>query len=87
MAEQALAWTEVDSSNVKSVAYDEPTSTLCVEFRNGGVYSYEGVDQDTYTSLSTAPSVGRYLDMVVKGMYPYQKWFGRTELEMHLHTL
>ncbi len=79
MASPALVWTEIDSSNVQSVAYHEDTNNLCVQFKGGGLYSYSGVDHETYVSLVHAESVGRYLNSVIKVMYPYTKWSDEQE--------
>ena len=41
---------EVESSNIKSIGYDEPRRRLCVEFLKlpGVVYIYAGVSLNTY---------------------------------------
>lgn len=80
MAKTKLVWTDVDSSNVQSVAFDEGTETLCVRFHNGGLYSYTTVDMEVYVDLVHAESVGVYLNQAVKGVYPYTKWFSEEEL-------
>ena len=69
-----LPWIKVDSSNLDAVAYDEMTKTLCVMFQNSGLYTYNAVDMDVYTSLVTAESVGRYLNTHIKPFHPYAKW-------------
>lgn len=43
--------TAVKSSNLKSIGYDEKTTTLEVEFSGGNVYQYRGVPKDVYTAL------------------------------------
>ena len=63
----------VDSSNVESVGYDEDSSTLQVEFKNGGVYQYFDVPEDVYIQLRDASSVGEYLAAAIKGSYRYSK--------------
>jgi hypothetical protein len=80
MAQPKLAWTEVDSSNVRAVAYDEPTKLMVVRFHNGGLYSYEDVGMDVYVDLVHAESVGKYLNQMVKGIYPYAKWNNEEEV-------
>lgn len=80
MAKLDLTWTEVDSSNVKAVALEERTHTLCVLFHNGGLYTYAGVPSETYSDLVHAESVGRYLNQVIKGMYPYTRWLSMLDL-------
>lgn len=80
MAQPKLAWTEVDSSNVEAVAFDEETGIMPVRFHNGGLYSYEGVDMDVYVDLIHAESVGKYLNQAVKGVYEFTKWDSEAEL-------
>lgn len=84
MAHPKLQWTHVDSSNVDSVAYDEETHTLAVQFKNGGLYSYSDVELDIYTDLVHAESVGQYFARMVRNRYDYLKWFNETDLLNHL---
>lgn len=63
----------VDSSNVARVGHDEESSTLQVEFLNGGVYQYFDVPEDVYIGLRDADSVGIFLNSHIKGMYRYSK--------------
>jgi hypothetical protein len=64
----------VQSSNLASVGYDPATSTLEVEFHNGGVYQYYGVPSQVYESLINAASKGSYFhhNIKMKG-YQYSK--------------
>lgn len=80
MPEVALIWTDVDSSNVKRVAFHEDSKTLCVQFHGGGLYGYHDVGNDTYVELVHAESVGKYLNSVIKVMYPYTKYGDEIEL-------
>ena len=68
-----MEMTNVDSSNVESVGYDENSSTLQVEFKNGGIYQYFDVPEDVFTGLRDADSVGGYLAARIKGNYRYSK--------------
>ena len=68
-----MEMTNVDSSNVASVGYDEDSSTLQVEFINGGRYQYFDVSEDVFVGLRDAESVGRYLVRTIKGVYRYSK--------------
>ncbi len=68
-----MEMTNVDSSNVESVGYDEDSSTLQVEFINGGMYQYFDVPEDVFIGLRDADSVGRYLSDRIKGTYRYSK--------------
>jgi hypothetical protein len=68
-----MEMTNVDSSNVESVGYDEESSTLQVEFKNGGVYQYFDVPEEVFIGLRDADSVGRYLNANIKGIFRYSK--------------
>jgi hypothetical protein len=59
----------VSSSNVRSVGYDQATSTLEVEFHDGGVYQYRNVPASEYSGLMGASSKGSYLASHIKGRY------------------
>lgn len=65
--------TPVASSNIRAIAYDQESQTLEVEFHSGGTYRYLGVPQSEYDALMLADSKGRYLNMYIKGRYPYEK--------------
>ena len=68
-----MEMTSVNSSNVESVGYDEDSSTLQVEFKNGGTYQYFDVPENVFIGLRDADSVGGYLAAVIKGSYRYSK--------------
>ncbi|SFB22224.1 KTSC domain-containing protein [Azotobacter beijerinckii] len=66
--------TSVSSSNLRSVGYDPSTSTLEVEFHNGGLYEYSGVPASIHAGLMAASSHGSYFDAHIKnGPYRYRK--------------
>ena len=56
----------VDSKSVASVGYDPKVFELEVEFRNGRVYRYEQVPIAAYRLLLQAPSIGEYVNKVIK---------------------
>jgi KTSC domain len=58
---------QVRSSNVVSVGFDG--STLEVEFKGGKVYQYEGVSQQMYDDLISAPSIGTFMREYIIGVY------------------
>jgi hypothetical protein len=58
--------TPVDSTSVAWVGYDPATFELEVEFRNGRVYRYEQVPVAAYRLLLQAPSIGGYINKVIK---------------------
>ena len=69
---EAMEREPVTSSNVVSVGYDAPSETLEVEFKNG-VYQYYNVPQPIYEQMMTAESVGRFLNVYIKPVYPCAK--------------
>ena len=62
----------VTLSTVVSVGYDATTETLEVEFKNG-VYQYYNVPQPIYDQMMTSESVGKFLNVYIKPMYPCAK--------------
>jgi len=66
--------TNVDSSNLKSVGYDEENEILEIEFLHGGIYQYYDVPKSVYDGLMNADSHGKYFDQYVKKAgYRYRK--------------
>lgn len=65
--------TPVVSSNLASVAYDEDTQTLEVEFVNGGTYDYFDVPERVVQELMSASSHGEYFVRNVRGVYRYAR--------------
>lgn len=63
----------VSSSNVESIGYDEATSTLEIEFKNGATYQYFDVPLHVFSELQNAGSVGAYLASNIKGHYRYSR--------------
>jgi hypothetical protein len=62
------------SSNIKTTIYDSLLKRLTVEFKNGGVYDYEGVPKKVYKKFEKAESVGKFLS---KEIIPKYKAFKR----------
>ncbi len=56
----------VDSSSVRSVGYDPAIFELEIEFHNGRVYRYLQVPVAAYRLLLQAPSIGEYVNTVIK---------------------
>jgi hypothetical protein len=63
----------VDSSNVGKIGHDPDSQDLYVEFLNGSVYRYSGVDHQTFEELRYAPSVGSFLNRIIKPNFPYSR--------------
>lgn len=81
---QKINWDQVESSNVDALFFDERSGTICVRFINGGLYSYIGATQEVYSGLRMAPSIGRYLNNVIKSL-PYTRWETEEDLLSHLN--
>ncbi|TAJ20141.1 MAG: DUF853 family protein [Rugosibacter sp.] len=60
----------VDSSTVLSIGYDSTSSTLEVEFKNGGIYQYYNVPEPIYQQLMASDSKGKFLHVYIKPAYP-----------------
>lgn len=80
MSNAELKWTGVQSSNIRSLAYHEPTRTLAVKFHNGSLYSYDSVPMDVYDELLNAPSVGQFFARTIKLTSGYERWEDENEL-------
>jgi len=81
-----LTWREVESSNVSAVTFDPKTHIIGVKFINGGLYTYQGANEEIFMNLLHAPSVGRYLHNVIKA-FPYTRWDTEKELLVHLNSI
>lgn len=60
----------VDSSTVLSIGYEPTSSTLEVEFKNGGLYQYYNVPEPIYQQLMASDSKGKFLHVYIKPAYP-----------------
>jgi hypothetical protein len=58
--------TPVASSSVASVGYDAARAELEIEYRNGRTYRYSQVPPAAYRLLIQAPSIGEYVNRVIK---------------------
>ena len=63
----------VESSNIRSVGYDEFLLVLEIEFKSGAVYRYYGVPAEVHDELINAESVGKYFNANVKSKYNFLK--------------
>jgi len=59
----------VSSSSLRSIGYQSRTSTLEVEFVNGGVYRYKRVPQAVVDALMKAESLGAFFNENVRDRY------------------
>lgn len=71
----------IDSSLIRSLAYNEPAKVLEIEFQprkgqaDGPVYQYRNFPHDLWTLFWNAPSKGQFFLQNIKNnaAYPYQK--------------
>lgn len=59
----------VVSSNIKSVGYNPDSKTLAIEFMNGHVWHYAGVDASVHQQLLAAESKGSYFARSIRRRY------------------
>lgn len=74
-----------DSINIEATFFCERSQTICIRFRNGGLYTYMGVNHEIYVDLTHAASMGKYLHNVLKA-YPYTRWETEHDLISHLNV-
>ena len=63
----------VRSQSVRSVGYDADVATLEIEFRTGVVYRYFMVPARVYRQLREAPSVGTFVNKVIKPSFACER--------------
>lgn len=52
--------TEVKSSTISHIGYNDETHEMQITFNHGGTYSYQGISPETHQGLITAESVGKH---------------------------
>jgi hypothetical protein len=52
----------VKSQRIKSLGHDAAAKVMEVEFKDGHVYQYPGVDTIAFTKLKTAKSIGQHFN-------------------------
>ena len=57
------------SNHIEAFDYDDQNRRLIIQFTNGSVYSYSGVDPNTYYALSQSGSPGSYFHSKIKGNF------------------
>jgi KTSC domain len=62
-----------ESRAVASVGYDAPSSTMELEFVDGGVYRYFVVPRSVLDALLAADSIGRFFHEHIRGVYPFKR--------------
>jgi len=65
--------TQVSSSNVAELGYDNAAQTVYVRFLDHSLYIYKNVPEGEYQGLFNAPSIGSYLHRNFKNVYAYER--------------
>lgn len=63
----------VKSSRIASIAYDEPSCTLEICFRDKTTLQFQGVPARIFRDFLIVVSKGRFYDGVIKGKFPQQR--------------
>jgi hypothetical protein len=59
----------VESRAIEMIGYDETDAVLCVMYKGGATYGYQGVTLFEYEQLLAAESMGNYINTVIKPAY------------------
>lgn len=73
---------DFDSEAIETLAYNDNTGELYVEFTSGNEYVYTNVNRSTYNLWKEADSIGRFYQRYISGKYPSNP--GTWELEERL---
>lgn len=68
-----MSWTDVSSTNLSRVRYDDNKNTLEIEFQGGRVYQYFDVPKQIFEGLLKAESKGKFFHEQIKGHYRYAR--------------
>jgi hypothetical protein len=63
----------VKSSNVASIAYDEPSHNMQVKFKNGSTYQYPNVPPEVHAKFLNASSPGSHFAAHIKPYFTGKK--------------
>lgn len=64
---------DTTSSLIARYGYDTATSTMQLDFHNGGLYRYHEVPLAVFTEFLRARSKGKFFLQNIKGPYKYEK--------------
>lgn len=70
---QNIGHSPVQSSTLRSAAYDKDSGDMHVTFQGGGRYVYHGVPEEVHQSFQMSGSKGGFLHKNVKGKYEFTK--------------
>jgi lysyl-tRNA synthetase class 2 len=60
------------SSHIQAHDYDHEGKVLTIQFTNGAIYNYHGVDPNTYYAFNQSSSPGSYFHSKIKGQFKTQ---------------
>lgn len=63
----------VNSSNLRSVGYDEEFKILEIEFKQGRIYQYNNVPLTHFMGLMNAASKGRFFAQYIRDRFPTKR--------------
>jgi hypothetical protein len=63
----------VQSSDLRSVGYDDQQKILEIEFNSGGIYQYHNVPVEIHLSLMAASSKGKFCHGYIKNKYSFRR--------------
>lgn len=66
-------FTAFESSNVRKISYDEPSTTLEVTFHNGSTYQYFDVPVNKWDDFKRADSKGKFIHQHLKDQHRFVK--------------
>jgi hypothetical protein len=69
----AIDMIAVSSSNIRSIGWDEASSTLHVLFASNLRYAYSGVPENVFKAFLLAPSKGRFFASHIRDRYPARR--------------
>jgi hypothetical protein len=70
---EEIAMLPVNSSCANAIGYDSDGQILQIEFHDGSVYQYSGVDEETWEDLYYSDSIGSFYNHEIKGQYDCER--------------
>lgn len=68
-----LFFNDVDSSAIKTIAYNGDEKKLWIRFQSDALYEYRDVEKETVTDLIKAESKGKHFAANIKNKFSYEK--------------
>lgn len=59
----------VKSSSIEAIGHDPVNKSLIVQFKNGGMYRYDGVSVDHHAKLMDSDSVGTHFQKHIRAKF------------------